>query len=807
MFLQLPGNNCCHKQITLYKMMRPGLYLLCLLLLSATGSFAQPVERLHIHFDKDIYLPGETIWFKAYLYNGGALSSLSTNFYAAIYDEEGRLLEQKTYPVSGGTCNGDFLIADTITARQIRFRGFTRSILAADSVNQWEKILTVYRKGQADPANTGGMAANTVYLQFFPEGGNWIAGINNYLAFKAWYANGTPAEISGVLEDDRTGSVTDSFHTTAMGMGKLQVTPGHTSYTARWKTTGGLSQKTPLPEVQPYGIALHAELNQTGLYYHITKNTGADNFKTLHLMARMDNEELYRASLSVGDRMDWVGSIPRDSLPAGIVQLTLFGEKWNPLQERVILVPPRKENIPAINGEGRTTASRAKNTIEVLMPDTVFANMSASIADINFYDRDKSQPAIRENLWFAEQVKALPETVLRELQRGRNEELADLILMTHGWRRYSLPVKKTGEEILAADNYLSLKVGYKEGEHGFNKKESLKMIIKDKVAGNQFFILDPIGQTRFEKNGLIFYDSAKVYFRLSKDERLADLLEVKRNEGVQVPASLPPLVQTTVQQWERPVSQRYYIDSFYNRHRKFNDVQTIGEVVVKGKYMNPITKRTLELENKYTSGTFSGIARGYQLNVLDDPYTEVMPDLFSYLRNRFPGLGYAGAYGSRMLYPCPMIGKYTCDPVMVFLNESVIPGEMVETIQLSSVAYVKYIPGIVAGSSFATGNGVIYIYTKKGDEPSTAPGSMRSAMVRGYDLPKEFFNPDYSDKRTAAQPDTRTTLYWNPYLVADRENRKLKIEYYNNDISGRLLLTIEGIDALGRLIHIERIIE
>jgi hypothetical protein len=41
----------------------------------------------------------------------------------------------------------------------------------------------------------------------------------------------------------------------------------------------------------------------------------------------------------------------------------------------------------------------------------------------------------------------------------------------------------------------------------------------------------------------------------------------------------------------------------------------------------------------------------------------------------------------------------------------------------------------------------------------------------------------------------------------DKTNNKIKIEYYNNDVSKKLLLTIEGVNASGKLIHIEKIIE
>ena len=31
---------------------------------------ADPQEKVYVHFDKDYYNPGETIWFKAYIFDG-----------------------------------------------------------------------------------------------------------------------------------------------------------------------------------------------------------------------------------------------------------------------------------------------------------------------------------------------------------------------------------------------------------------------------------------------------------------------------------------------------------------------------------------------------------------------------------------------------------------------------------------------------------------------------------------------------------------------------------------------------------------
>jgi hypothetical protein len=45
-----------------------------------------PQEKVHLHTDKEGYLPGETIWFKAYIMADELPSSFSTNFYADLLD-------------------------------------------------------------------------------------------------------------------------------------------------------------------------------------------------------------------------------------------------------------------------------------------------------------------------------------------------------------------------------------------------------------------------------------------------------------------------------------------------------------------------------------------------------------------------------------------------------------------------------------------------------------------------------------------------------------------------------------------------
>ncbi|HET7897332.1 MAG TPA: hypothetical protein VFL47_06675, partial [Flavisolibacter sp.] len=52
---------------------------------------ADPQEKIYVQFDKSYYNPGETIWFKAYLFTGIEPSQASKTVYAEFLDEKGNV--------------------------------------------------------------------------------------------------------------------------------------------------------------------------------------------------------------------------------------------------------------------------------------------------------------------------------------------------------------------------------------------------------------------------------------------------------------------------------------------------------------------------------------------------------------------------------------------------------------------------------------------------------------------------------------------------------------------------------------------
>ena len=128
------------------------------------SSKSQSQEKIHLHFDKGTYVPGEIIYFKAYLLYNNQPSFLSTNFYVAAYTDDGKLLQQKQYPIFESTCIGDFSLPDSINDRTIRIRAFTKGLQIADTTYFYEHTLHILQQQVAQKIKN---TVAKINLQFF----------------------------------------------------------------------------------------------------------------------------------------------------------------------------------------------------------------------------------------------------------------------------------------------------------------------------------------------------------------------------------------------------------------------------------------------------------------------------------------------------------------------------------------------------------------------------------------------------------------------------------------------------------------
>jgi hypothetical protein len=143
----------------------------------------------------------------------------------------------------------------------------------------------------------------------------------------------------------------------------------------------------------------------------------------------------------------------------------------------------------------------------------------------------------------------------------------------------------------------------------------------------------------------------------------------------------------------------------------------------------------------------------------------------------------------------------------LFLNEMPTDVQTLMGLQMTDIAYVKAFRPPFMGSTGSSPSGAIAVYTKKAEDINLAKiKGLSSALLAGYTAYKEFYEPDYAIALPKF-PDMRSTLYWNPYILIDRKKKSYNIRFYNNDITKRIRIVLEGVNAAGKLARVEKLIE
>ncbi|RYY66291.1 MAG: hypothetical protein EOO13_15990, partial [Chitinophagaceae bacterium] len=735
--------------------MKLNVSLFFVLLLISIPCFSQTSETIYAHLDKEIYLPGEQMWFKAYVLENGKPGLSSTTLYAGLYDMNGKLLQEKRYPLMLGSAAGNFQISDSIPTAGLQLRLFTKSMIRADSNNAYQRSLAVYNKKlMAGPETT---ATKEIVMEAFPEGGQLVAGVINHMLYAA---SNAPANLVAALTDQQ-GNFVDSIYFDALGSARSQFTPAaQKNYQLQWME-GNTLKTVALPIIAAAGAVMHTEIGGDKLYYFISKNNDIPRFNTLSLLAESGLDTLFQQSVSFKTSNQFMSSIPLDSLPGGGFWLSLKDANNNTLQRKRLLVT-KKNTQPIVNIIENKPGEKGKKVIEIRITDTTMSSFSAAVIDDKFYFPNH-QSSIADGL-------LINKTGATLYNASSNESQKDMLLT-----RY--PASTLSVRPAEIENYLSVKIS--SGDKDLPPNSTLTMIVNSAATGKEFLTVPSADSRNFRRDGLVFYDSSKIYYQVNGRKDLSSSLTLQYEKFLRQPAAITaaPAVGffANAASIASDVQERFENNIAANT-RRFNDEQTMTTVIAKSKYVNPVTKRLLELEDKYVTGMAKGMARGTQLNVIDDP-NAAYSDPFNYIVYRSSGLAIDGRFGARSIVSLRTADR---EPLLVFIDNVPTDYLQLENLQMSQVAYIKVIPGLVitsAGNSIA---GVIYVFRKLGDEDKTSTG-MKWQMLQGYNVTEEFKMPDYSQKGNQTTTDYRTTLYWNPNIFTDKNNRTIRIEYYNND--------------------------
>lgn len=742
-----------------------------------------PQQKVYLHLDKDIYKVGETVWLKAYLLDGVSHqpSSVSTNLYLDLINPNGYLVQQKILRLRNGFSNGDFSFQDTVPEGRYKIVAFTNWMKNAGEDYFFTKDIYVKNPHFKMYATRSDVKLNkkskrkivkneeNISVDFLPEGGSLLAGIESRIAFKAINELGQGVDIEGELKDEKNKLIL-KFKTEFRGMGSFIFTPSagvkyHVDVTA----SNNIHQKIHLPVPVLNRLGIKAGYTDNNLNISILNNISPDHFPSntdLFLIAHIRGKIGFARSLDMKSG-PFEFKIPVDSFPSGIVHISLFDYQMNPVSERLMFVydnePPRVD----LQLSRASPSPREKTDILVRLSNKdnrpISGNFSLSITRSDELSNNRH---IRSYLLLDSDLRGgieEPDWYFINFNSEKLEKL-DLVMLTNGWSRFDW--NKVMSNPLYQPNWpieKGLEVSGKITRQFFGIPLAdipVKMTILSSFNDSYSTRSDLKG--RFSFKNLDYSDTVEVRIEAQKENKSKNLLiwideqESKRSERNNYYSQLI-LTKPGVRGRNTPPEKPEEEDPFYEENNKIYRIHSEPRDVI-------IVDETM---------------RHYQ-------------NVAQIIQGRVPGVSVSG---NKIVIRGASTFYGSTDPLFLLDGVPVDPSYAM-AVSPNDIERIEILKGPEAAIYGINGaNGVIAIYTRRGK--FMIKGVLDFKML-GYATPKEFYSPRYDLRADEGIPDERTTLLWEPFLKS--HNGEASVRFFTSDIRGRYSITLEGITEKGEAI-------
>ena len=282
-------------------------------------------------------------------------------------------------------------------------------------------------------------------VYFFPEGGDFVQGLNSKIAFKVMKPDSTSADAEGWLTNQK-GDKIQYVKTLHRGMGFVNLNPkAGELYKIEWKSP--VEYTSPLPEPLEKGYGLAAKTSKEEVVIRIQSPV----LESVLLVAQMRGKWLWDKAIRAGVGQTEIKVTTKD-WPAGVVQFTLFDARKLPRCERLVFVNSDKHLNLNVKTDKARYQTREKVNLSVRATDErglpVPGLVSVSVVnDALLSYADDKQSNILSSLLLEQDLNTKIENPDFYFSKDAKAPAAlDLVMMTYGWRGFTW--KKMLEETI-----------------------------------------------------------------------------------------------------------------------------------------------------------------------------------------------------------------------------------------------------------------------------------------------------------------------------------------------------------------------
>ena len=882
-------------------------------IMASVNSFTNnlSVEKLYLQTDKPSYSAGDTLWFKAYLFDASYFnaSSKSGVLYLEIANDSNRVMKRVMLPVYSGLTFGNITLdGKELPQGGYLLRAYTNWMrnfgedyvfkkhfyLSNATDNDWlinynahlakdagrDKIRIGLKFNQFDEAPVGlremqvrvtegrktwfknnvqtgidGLLdvnfdfpekANpknlslqirdmrkgegnrellvpvilnrpeNIDLQFMPEGGNLVANLPAHIAFKAINEDGLGTNVSGNIYNSK-GQEVAAFSSIHKGIGTFNLLPQSGEiYSAKIKLPNGLYKTYPLPQVKTTGTALQINNPFQKDSIKINLNATADIVaagNNYYLIGEARGIVCYGAAFNFNNGAVKI-SVGKKTFPSGIARFTLIGPDKNALNERIIFIDHDDNLNIQLSSNKKLYRQKDSVALSIRVSDKdgmpVQGSFSLAVTDDGQVKTDSiTGGSIITQMLLAADLKGNiedPGYYVHTATNVKKWQDTDQLLLAQGWVGYdwnevfkpAKPFAYAAEPGFIVQGKVTNMFNKPVARSGVNLFSKRPALLLDTITNNE-------GDFTFK--GIFPADTA-VFFIQAKNKKGKSF-----NVGIEMDEFKPPVFTATtgrILPWYVNVDTgRLVIVNKQVRLKKDLERATgaivLKEVVIKA-------KRIIK-DSKNLNGP------GEADLVVDEQELEKAgrTTLGNLLEKRVKGFGYR-TDKSGLRY-------YSINTMPVHL---IIDGMDIEFFHPEGISLFEYfkqyldyydaeeIKGIEVmysgryqmryGSKYLLNpmdnpfeHAFIEVTTRGGKGPFVKK-SVGTYVFRPmpFSLPKKFYSPKYNSNSTANLTDIRSTIYWEPDIITDKEGKAI-VKFYTTDNPGSYSLIIEGSDMQGNL--------
>lgn len=761
-------------------------------------------EEVYVQLDKPYYIAGETIWLKAYLTNASTHQPVSQSgvLYVDLMGEKDQPSQRLKLKVEGGVAKGNIDLPDSLEAGNYRLTAYTNWMRNFGEETFFNRSIRIWNAGEemeaflAEKQEVPEVTEDAmVDLQFFPEGGDLVAGIPTEVAFKAIdQQQGFGIPVKGFVMDGQGKKIIDfqSFH---LGMGAFEFTPeADVQYLARIVKDDGSVQDYPIPEVLTSGYVLSVEEYQDEDAINI-RVQGSDEQQAADLVLTgiSQNELIYSENIRLNNGNNYETSIAKEELPTGIVRFTLSDPQGEPYAERLAYVRPENQLQLTISTNEPEFLPREQVRMTIEAKDTegnpVAANLSLAMTDQELVTPIKNDETIASYLLLTSDLKGYveqPGYYFQDVNDSSRQALR-YVMMTHGWRRFAWEDAVAGQypDIqFTREQDLSI-----DGKLVNRKSDPVKggeMILYVKDQHQTFIMTETNDRGQFSFEGFDFTDSVDLVIQGTAADGKRNV-EVKIDEEDFVPSA---------PDWQVPLTDQLLASA----NRAYVDVsaQRIETEDAYQPRLRDIVLKEIVVEDRVN------VVEPMKLHDRADqvlrPQDLTMPppsgNILESLQGRVAGLqiyrsGWNDFRATIRGYGEPL---YLLDGMPISANTvSALNPWDIDRIEVLKGPEAAIYGGRAAG-------GVIAFFTKRGgmEYEEVEPGKhIIIHRAGGFSKTREFYAPRYTASNIDQEkPDLRTTIHWEPDIQTGADG-KAEVIFYTADRATTYRAVLEGITPDG----------